>query len=346
MSRVRRYRKNPHRLVEKLDALIERRDEYAGSDLVFWMLESVFKLVGDGASRGDLKMLDHALMELRYAFRVFAPYRGIRKVSIFGSARTKGGDVEYRLAEKLAKKVTTLGYMVITGAGPGIMEAAQGGAGRAKSFGVNIRLPFESEANEFIQNDSKLVHFKYFFTRKVVFLKETDAVVIFPGGFGTHDEAFESLTLVQTGKGEVVPIVFVDRPGGTYWKDWRCYIEKHLAKSGCIDEADMSLFKVTDDIDEAVEEVDRFYANFHSTRWIAPRLVLRLEREVSDEILARLNDDFADIVVSGTIERLAGLARAEEDEPFSRHLHRVAFRFDRKSNGRLRQMIDLLNREG
>ncbi len=309
------------------------------------MFERVFRLVGDETYSADLKMLNHALLELRYAFKVFAPYRSVRKVSVFGSARTGKDRLEYKMANRFSNKVSNRGYMVITGAGPGIMEAAQGGAGRARSFGVNIRLPFESKANEVIENDPKLIHFKYFFTRKVCFLKETDAIVIFPGGFGTHDEAFESLTLVQTGKSDLVPIVFVDRPGGTYWSAWLDYVRTHLRDEGYIDGFDESLFHVTESVEDAVEVVDGFYRNYHSTRYVRPLQVIRMNQPVTDSLLERLNREFSDIVVSGKIERLSAALEAEKDEPKTADLHRIAFRFDRKSYGRLRSLIDVLNLE-
>ena len=309
------------------------------------MFERVFRLVGDETYSADLKMLNHALLELRYAFKVFAPYRSVRKVSVFGSARTGKDRLEYKMANRFSNKVSNRGYMVITGAGPGIMEAAQGGAGRARSFGVNIRLPFESKANEVIENDPKLIHFKYFFTRKVCFLKETDAIVIFPGGFGTHDEAFESLTLVQTGKSDLVPIVFVDRPGGTYWSAWLDYVRTHLLDEGYIDGFDESLFHVTESVEDAVNVVDGFYRNYHSTRYVRPLQVIRMNQPVTDSLLERLNREFSDIVVSGKIERLSAALEAEKDEPKTADLHRIAFRFDRKSYGRLRALIDVLNLE-
>ena len=309
------------------------------------MFERVFRLVGDETYTADLKMLNHALLELRYAFKVFAPYRSVRKVSVFGSARTGKDRLEYKMANRFSNKVSNRGYMVITGAGPGIMEAAQGGAGRARSFGVNIRLPFESKANEVIENDPKLIHFKYFFTRKVCFLKETDAIVIFPGGFGTHDEAFESLTLVQTGKSDLVPIVFVDRPGGTYWSAWLDYVRTHLRDEGYIDGFDESLFHVTESVEDAVEVVDGFYRNYHSARYVRPLQVIRMNQPVTDSLLERLNREFSDIVVSGKIERLSAALEAEKDEPKTADLHRIAFRFDRKSYGRLRSLIDVLNLE-
>jgi uncharacterized protein (TIGR00730 family) len=344
-STYRKYYNNPQDLVARLEELIENRESYPGSELFLQMFERVLRLVGDETYSADLKMLNHALLELRYAFKVFAPYRSVRKVSVFGSARTAKDRLEYRLAEQFSNQVTGRGYMVITGAGPGIMEAAQGGAGRARSFGVNIRLPFESKANEVIENDPKLIHFKYFFTRKVCFLKETDAIVIFPGGFGTHDEAFESLTLVQTGKSDLVPIVFVDRPGGTYWSSWLDYIRTHLRDEGYIDGFDESLFHVTDSAEDAVEVVTGFYRNYHSTRYVRPLQVIRMKEPVEDSLLERLNREFSDIIVSGKIERLPAALEAEKDEPLTADLHRIAFRFDRKSYGRLRELIDMLNLE-
>ncbi|MEE3181063.1 MAG: TIGR00730 family Rossman fold protein [Planctomycetota bacterium] len=344
-STYRKYFNDPQDLVAKLQDLVENRESYSGSELFLQMFERVFKLVGDETYSADLKMLNHALLELRYAFKVFAPYRSVRKVSVFGSARTGKDRPEYTMAEQFSNKVTDRGYMVITGAGPGIMEAAQGGAGRARSFGVNIRLPFESKANEVIENDPKLIHFKYFFTRKVCFLKETDAIVIFPGGFGTHDEAFESLTLVQTGKSDLVPIVFVDRPGGTYWSAWLDYVRTHLRDEGYIDGFDESLFHVTESVEDAVDVVDGFYRNYHSTRYLRPLQVIRLNQPVTDSLLERLNREFSDIIVSGKIERLPAALEAEKDEPQTADLHRIAFRFDRKSYGRLRALIDVLNLE-
>ena len=344
-STYRKYVKDPQDLVAKLQELVENRESYPGSELFLQMFERVFRLVGDETYSADLKMLNHALLELRYAFKVFAPYRSVRKVSVFGSARTGKDRLEYKMAKRFSNKVSNRGYMVITGAGPGIMEAAQGGAGRARSFGVNIRLPFESKANEVIENDPKLIHFKYFFTRKVCFLKETDAIVIFPGGFGTHDEAFESLTLVQTGKSDLVPIVFVDRPGGTYWSAWLDYVRTHLLDEGYIDGFDESLFHVTESVEDAVNVVDGFYRNYHSTRYVRPLQVIRMNQPVTDSLLERLNREFSDIVVSGKIERLSAALEAEKDEPKTADLHRLAVRFDRKSYGRLRALIDVLNLE-
>ncbi len=338
-------RELPPDLLPLVRQLIDTQGNYAHADLIEDLLHTGVKLIRDGATRGDLKMLLTSLKELRHAFRVFAPYRSIRKVSIFGSARTAPGEPDYIQAERFANRMAQLGYMIITGAGGGIMEAAQGGAGREKSFGVNIRLPHEQRANHTIENDPKLVNFKYFFTRKVVFVKETNAIALFPGGFGTHDEGFESLTLVQTGKTDPIPIVFIDPPGGSYWRDWAEYVEKHLNRRRLVDPEDLSLFKVTDDLDEAIEEIRGFYRNFHSARFVRDEYVIRLQQPASDSLIEELNRDYADMLESGCFRRSDAL-REESDLPLEvLALPRIAFPFNRRSMGRLRQLIDRLNRE-
>jgi uncharacterized protein (TIGR00730 family) len=329
-------------LLRDFQGLVHEREKHPEAQLVFEIIENALKCVRDGTSRGDLKVLNNVLKELRYAFKVFAPYRRIRKVSIFGSARTQPGSPEYEQARAFANRMTRFGWMVITGAGGGIMEAAQGGAGTARSFGVNIRLPFEQKANTYIAQDPKLVNFKYFFTRKLTFVKETDAIALFPGGFGTHDEGFESLTLVQTGKSDLLPIVFIDRPGGSYWREWKKYVEEHLHGRSYIDTSDLALFTVTDDVEVAVKTIDGFYRNYHSSRYVSSRLVIRLKYPVSDELLESLNDGFGNIVSEGRIERVEWLPE-EENEPETHHLYRIALWFDRRNVGRLRKMVDALN---
>ena len=333
---------NPESVFGELSKALACAENVDATDVVLDMVRSLTKLLTSGTDRGDLKMLSQALKELRYAFNVFGPYRNVRKVSVFGSARTPPEKPEYQQALDFASRMTRRGWMVITGAGSGIMEAAQGGAGRKHSFGVNIRLPFEQKANDYIAEDPKLVNFKYFFTRKVVFLKETDAVCLLPGGFGTHDESFESLTLVQTGKSELIPIVFLDRPGGSYWHDWKEYVGRHLRDQKLIDADDMNLFEVTDDIEKALDTITSFYRNYHSSRLVRGKLVLRVKRPISDELLDRLNTTFSDILKSGTIER-AQLHVDEANEPHTHAFHRLQFAFDRKSFGRLRKLVDVLN---
>jgi uncharacterized protein (TIGR00730 family) len=314
------------------------------ADLIKEIIVTALKLVEDPAARVDVKILNAALRELRFAFKLFSGYRHIRKVTVFGSARTAETDPGYEQAASFAQKIVRHGYMVITGAGDGIMKGAQEGAGRKMSFGVNIQLPFEQSPNVYIENDPKLVTFKYFFTRKLIFVKETDAIALFPGGFGTLDEMFESLTLVQTGKTDIMPIVLIDSPGGTYWQEWRRNLEKNLLKRGLIASEDMHFFKITDNVDVAVKEVTGFYHNYHSSRYIGDRFIIRLQRPVSDALLDKLNDGFNDILTQGRIERCSG-SPEESDEPDLIHLPRLTMRFNRKNFGRLRELIDMLNAE-
>ena len=306
--------------------------------------ETADKLHHDRATRGDLKILSRALRELRYAFKVFTPYRHHRKVTVVGSARTPSNHPSFEAAVAFGRKIADRGWMVLTGAGGGIMEAANVGAGREMSMGVNIMLPFEQSANPIVAGDKKLVYLKYFFTRKLLFVKEVHAVVLFPGGFGTLDEAFEVLTLVQTGKRDLMPLVFVDQPGGTYWSAWEEFIHEHLFKTELISPEDLSLFKITTDLDEAVEEILGFYTVYNSMRYVRDRLILRLHAEPDDALMQRLNDEFGDLCSRGTITK-AETHAFEADDAHLADLPRIAFHFDRRQMGRLRQMVDLLNVE-
>jgi uncharacterized protein (TIGR00730 family) len=312
-------------------------------EFVAQIKETADKLLRDGAGRGDAKLLATAFRELRYCFKVFSEYRGIPKVTIFGSARTKAEHPAYQAAVQFAEQITAHGYMTITGAAAGIMEAGHVGAGRDSSIGLNIMLPFEQGANSVIHGDPKLMNLRYFFTRKLLFIKESDAVVLFPGGFGTHDEAFEALTLIQTGKTHIFPIVLVDEPGGTYWQRWAEFIEDDLLNRGYISRDDLAFYKVTDSVPEAVEEVVRFYRVYHSMRYVRGDLVLRLQRELSPATMGRLATEFADIVSgSGGFTQTAMLPQ-EANEPALAHLPRLKFRFDRMQLGRLRQLINVIN---
>ncbi len=302
------------------------------------------KLLRDKASRGDVKLLSTALRELRYAFKVFAPVRNRRKVTVFGSARTRPDNPSYQQAVEFGRKVAGAGFMVITGAASGIMEAGHVGAGRENSFGVNILLPFEQSANSVIAGDTKLMHLKYFFTRKLLFVKESDAVVLFPGGFGTMDEGFEVLTLVQTGKSHMFPIVCVDYPGDDYWKEWDRFIRRQMLDRHMVSPADTSLYKVTDSVDEAVREIADFYRIYHSLRYVRGDLVLRLQRAPTALLLDRIRTEFKDILAGGTFQ-VTTADPHEANEAHIKDLPRLRFRFDRRSLGRLRQLIDLLNRE-
>jgi uncharacterized protein (TIGR00730 family) len=312
--------------------------------LVQQIKDTADKLLRDKAGRGDVKLLSTALRELRYAFKVFAPLRHRRKVTVFGSARTPPDNPSYRQAVEFGRRIAQEGFMVITGAASGIMEAGHVGAGRENSVGVNILLPFEQSANAVITGSQLLMHLKYFFTRKLLFLKESDAVVLFPGGFGTHDEGFEVLTLVQTGKSHMFPVVCIDYPGDDYWKTWEQFIKKQLLGRGMISPPDTSLYKVTDSVEEAVAEVRDFYRVYHSMRYIKGDLVLRLKRAPTALLLEQVRSEFKDILAGGTFE-LTPADPVEANEAHLAELPRLRFRFDRRSLGRLRQLINLLNRE-
>ncbi len=328
--------------VDELVALAAADGDDDGGDLVRELIVTALKSGRDNTDRGDLKLVNAALKEMRYSFLVFQKYRSIPKVTIYGSARTHPQDPNYRLASEFANRMADEHrWMVVTGAGPGIMEAGNLGAGSDSSFGVNIRLPFESEANPYI-HESRLINFKYFFTRKLIFVKESDAFTLFPGGFGTQDEAFELLTLVQTGKSDLHPIVMLEAEGTGYWLAWLSFVET-LADQGMISSDDLHLFKITTSVDEAIDEIRRFYANYHSQRYVDGKLVLRLKTEPTDETIALLNDRFADIVSSGVIERTTA-TEAEIHTADNVDLPRVRFHFDRRHFGRLRQLVDELNR--
>jgi uncharacterized protein (TIGR00730 family) len=311
-------------------------------DLIQTIKESADKLAADGSSRGDLKLLSRAIRELRYAFKVFAPYRRRRKVTVFGSARTLPDEPAYQEAVKLGKAFAEHNWLVVTGAASGIMEAGHIGAGRDHAMGLNIMLPFEQSANAVIAGDHKLVHMKYFFTRKLMFVKECDALVCLPGGFGTLDEAMEVITLLQTGKRDMVPVVLLDPPGGTYWQVLTDFITSQLLKNKLISPEDLSLFKLTDDYQEAVQEVLRFFRVYHSMRYVKQKLVFRLNEPLHQLKLDQINAEFGDLVSEGTYEQGEALP-GEKDEPDLAHLPRLYFTFSRRSFGRLRQLIDTIN---
>jgi len=321
--------------------LVERRQASA-EDLIQTIHESADKLARDNTSRGDLKLLSRAIRELRYAFRVFQPYRRRRKVTVFGSARTPPDEPAYLQAVEFGRAVAAHDWMVVTGAAQGIMEAGHVGAGREHSMGINIMLPFEQSANPVIAGDPKLVHMKYFFTRKLMFVKECDALVCCPGGFGTLDEALEVLTLLQTGKRDMVPVVFLDAPGGDYWQFFDDFIRKQLVARRLISAEDLSLYRVTDDYRQAVDEVVGFFRVYHSMRYVKKRLVLRLQKPLDAALLDIINVNFADILTEGQFEQRGALS-SERDEPELAELPRLVFHFNRRNLGRLRQLIDTIN---
>ncbi len=315
----------------------------SSNPLVQELIVTALKIGRDCLPDGDLKLYNRALKEMRRTSTVFGPFTDERKLSIFGSARTKPEEPEFHAAVSFAKKMREAGFMSITGAGPGIMEAAQEGSGRDGSFGLNIKLPFEQGANFYIHGDEKLIDFNYFFTRKLAFVKESDAIAAFPGGFGTMDELFEVITLIQTGKAQVVPIVLVDAEGGTYWKTWMQFVKDHLFRLGLISEDDFRLFKVTTDLDEAVEEIVTFFSNFHSYRYVGKKLVMRLQKPVTAELLKTLNDNYRDLLKDGEYEASEALPQ-EADETSLADLPRLICHKHRGMAGRFRELIDEVNR--
>jgi hypothetical protein len=314
------------------------------ADLLRRLRHAAGRLPVSRTAQEDVKILSQTLRELRRAFTVFAPFRSQRKVTIFGSARTPRDAPAYQHAEQLGQAMAKHGWFVVTGAATGIMEAGHRGAGRDRSMGLNIMLPFEQEANEVIRGDGKLVTMKYFFTRKLMFVKECDAVVCLPGGFGTLDEAFEVLTLLQTGKRELMPLVFLDAPGGRFWQDWLTYIRTNLLAGGMISPEDMSLFRVTDSVEETVDEVLGFYRVFHSMEYLPNRLILRMQQPLAEPRLNTLQQEFGDILADGEFRQESTVA-GESPRPELAALSRLVFHFNRRSLGRLRQLIDAINRD-
>ncbi|MFQ5511594.1 MAG: LOG family protein [Candidatus Krumholzibacteriia bacterium] len=309
------------------------------------ILVNSLKLKDDDLDTLDLKIINRSFRELRYAFKVFKPYRHIRKVSIFGSARTPKEDPYYKMAVDFARLLAKKNYMVITGAADGIMKAGNEGAGSDKSFGVNIHLPFEQGANEFIVDDPKLITFKYFFTRKLLFVMESHAIALFPGGFGTHDEGFETLTLLQTEKASPRPFLLAELPGETYWERWDRFVKQQLLERGLIAEEDISLYKIVHSPEEAVEVIESFYSTFHSFRQVNEKRVIRLQHELRSSAIDKLNGEFSDVVTAGKIERTGPLPE-ESNEPELADMPRIVFAYDHTSAGRLKQMIDEINRLG
>lgn len=328
----------------RMRAIKDFLQEFAPSksdDLLSEMMITICRLARDECGRGELKILNRALKELRYAFKIFAPYDNVPKVTIFGSSRTDEDHPQYIQCVKFSRLMKEKNWMVITGAGDGIMRAGHHGATREASFGVAISLPFEQSANNIIANDEKLINFKYFFTRKLMFVKEAEAIVLFPGGFGTQDEGFETLTLVQTGKSSPVPIVLVDEPDGTYWQHWRTYVQSELLRTGMISPEDMNLFYLTDDAEDAVREILHYYGRFHSSRFVNDEMVIRLKSPLSEDFVAQLNEDYQDLLKGGDIRQTSEALPEEGGE--LPDLPRLVFNYDKRSAGRLRQMINAIN---
>lgn len=313
-------------------------------ELIEEMIITALKMARDRMSVADLKLISRSTKEMRYAAKIFAHYQSFKKVAIFGSARVALKSPEAVVAAEFARRMVAHNFMIITGGGDGIMGAAQLGAGREMSFGLNIRLPFEQRANEVIEGDNKLINFNYFFTRKLNFVKETHAVALFPGGFGTLDESFEVLTLMQTGKARIIPVVLLDKVGGGYWETWMKFLRNHLLKLGFISADDFCFFKITPTVEDAVAEITGFYRVYHSGRWVGDQLVLRVVQPLPQAKIARLNEEFSDVLRRGSIVQRDALPQ-ESNEPEIAALPRLVFTPHRRSFGRYRQLIDAINRQ-
>ena len=327
---------------ERVRNLVEEWGTSKTPELIEEMIVTALKIARDEMGVADLKLINRSLKELRYAAKVFAPYVDKRKVAVFGSARTAPDAPVFALAEEFGREIVKRDFMVITGGGDGVMGAAQKGAGRENSFGLNIRLPFEQKANPIIEGDGKLINFNYFFTRKLNFVKETHAMALFPGGFGTMDEGFEVLTLMQTGKARIIPIVLLDMPDGKYWETWMKFVRDDMFKLGYLSPEDFSLFKLCHKVEDAVNEITAFYDNYHSVRWVGDQLVLRIYRPLSDKAIADLNEKFADIVREGKIAPGSALP-PEKNEPEIWNLPRLILTPHRREFGRFRELINAIN---
>ncbi|MDB9446882.1 LOG family protein [Anabaena sp. CS-542/02] len=324
--------------------LFDRLPTLKNRQLIQQALATIVRLADSEIERLDWKILSAALADMERGFQLFYDYRHVRKITIFGSARLSPETQEYQIALDFARAVCQLGFMVMTGGGGGIMQAGNEGAGRNNSFGLNIQLPFEQQANPFIEGDPKLIHFKYFFTRKLFLLKESDAVALFPGGFGTQDEAFECMTLSQTGKFGPVPVVLIDHPGGDYWRSWSEYIDKQLVHKGLVSPEDPSLYTVTDNLEVACHAITNFYQVYHSSRYVGEQLVIRLSTDLSDAAVEKLNANFSDILVKGKIVKSQALPPENQDE--TEELPRLVLYFNQRDLGRLYQMIAVINQMG
>ncbi|MFA5164943.1 MAG: TIGR00730 family Rossman fold protein [Candidatus Omnitrophota bacterium] len=313
-------------------------------DILREIITTAVKLGRESDDKGDLKLVNNTLKELRYSFKIFSPYRQVKKAVIFGSARSKPSSAEYKMAEDFARKMTGKGYMVVTGGGPGVMEAGNKGANMGMEFALNIRLPFEQKPNPFIYEKQKIISFKYFFTRKLIFIKETDATVLFPGGFGTNDEGFEMLTLIQTGKSKPRPIIMMEPEGSTYWEVWKRFVNNELLRNGYIEKEDLSLFRIVNTVDEAIKLIEEFYRVYHSIRYVSGRTVLRLNRKISDKTLTAINRKFKDILTEGEI-KLSPPLKEEIEKGEYPHLPRLVMYFDFHSYGKLTDMIHFINRD-
>lgn len=330
-------------LDKKVAELVKAAEAGKNAQYLSDLIVTGIKFQEDSLELGDVKLLTVALKELRYALKVFQPYRHVRKVAVFGSARTPETSADYKQALEFSRAVVDAGWMVVTGAASGIMQAGNEGAGRENSFGVNIRLPFEQQANPHIIDDSKLINFKYFFTRKLIFIRETDATVLCPGGFGTHDEGFETLTLIQTGKASPRPVICMDPKGSTYWDSWRKFLKKELAGRHMVDPDDLGLVHYTHDHHDAVRVITQFYRNYHSSRYIGDRLIVRVKVPLTKAKLKDLNSEFKGILGKGKIEQFMKPFPEEVNELHNAELPRIALYFNRRHFALMIKMIGRIN---
>ena len=337
------FAKNNGPLDRLIEQLMEAAEGIRRPEHVREMIIASLKAGQEDDGRGDLKLMNTSLKEMRFTSKVFSPYRAVRKVTVFGSARTQPGDPLYEMAQRFGGKLAAAGYMVITGGGGGIMQAVNEGAGAGHSFAVNIRLPFEEGPNPVVRGNPRQIHYKYFFNRKVAFLKEADAAALFPGGFGTLDEALEALTLVQTGKRNPMPLLLIDSPDCSYWSRIIKLFEEDLLSRNYICPSDFALFEQVCSVDGAVEKIRRFYRRYHSSRYVKDRLVIRLTSQLNPEDIGKLVDRFRDIIVPGGSIGASAALEAEMDDADVIHLPRLVIDFNRRDFGRLRNLIDAIN---
>ena len=332
----------PQRREEAIRKLVER---HSGVEtprrlgFIESMVSTALRLGRDRADTGELKLVATSLKELRYAYRVFRPWKNVPKISIFGSARTPEHHADYHAAREFGRLMGEAGWMAITGAGDGIMKAGHEGPGQERSFGLSIRLPFETTANSVIDKDPKLINFRYFFTRKVMFVTNSQAIAALPGGFGTMDEVFEALTLIQTGKASPVPIILLDGKGGNYWTKWLAFVKEELLDNGWISEADLSLLQIAESPEDARDRAVRFYRNYHSSRYVGDRFVIRLKRSLTESERDELESRFGRLAKDGRLETGGALS----GEKFFLDLPRIYYRSTRRDFGVLRQLIDAIN---
>lgn len=337
------FTRQNNQLDDAIDMLMDVVGPIHHPEIVREMIIAALKAGQEDYEKADLRLMNSTLKEMRFTAKIFGPYRHIKKVTAFGSSRTQPDEPVYKMAQLFGKKLVEAGFMVITGGGGGIMQAVNEGAGPEYSFGVNIRLPFEQHPNPTVEGNPRLITYKYFFNRKVAFLKEACAVALFPGGFGTLDEAMETLTLIQTGKHNPIPLVLIDEPGGTYWSKWIRFFEEELLAQGYIYPSDFYIFERVDSVETAIDRIMHFYRRYHSQRFVDKKLVMRLTSPIDEQAVQNLNALFEDILTPNGSICLSGPLPEEADEPEISHLPRLVIDFNRKDFGTLRKLIDAIN---